>query len=99
MGMNKNDILLFFTSYGIKLGLKGTIIGSGSAIILLLVQQYFGIIKLPSDIYFLSTLPVKIIPLNIILILLVSISLTLFATLIPAYISIKLDPINAIKVK
>lgn len=99
MGMNKNDILLFFTSYGIKLGLKGTLIGSGSAIILLFIQQYFEIIKLPSDIYFLSTLPVKIIPLNILLILFVSISLTLIATLVPAYISIKLDPINAIKVK
>lgn len=98
MGMSKNELLKFFLSYGIKLGLKGSLIGSVLGIILLLIQKYFELIKIPSDIYFLSVLPVEILPINILIIILVSLTLTTLATLIPAYISIKLDPINAIKI-
>lgn len=98
MGMNKKSILYFFTSYGIKLGLKGSSIGVGIGIILLLIQQQFQIVKLPSDIYFLSTLPVDILPINILIIISISVTLTLLATLIPAFVAIKLDPINAIKI-
>jgi len=99
LGMNKSDLRLYFISYGLKLGLKGSLIGTGIGLALLLIQQYFGIVKIPNDIYFLSELPVKIIPINIIIIIAVSITLTLLATIIPASISIKLDPIKAIKLK
>lgn len=97
MGMSKKEIIKFFTAYGIKLGLKGSFIGCGVGIFLLIIQKYFKIVKIPSEIYFISELPVEILPLNIFIIILVSISLTLLATIIPAYISVKLDPINAIK--
>lgn len=99
LGMNKSDLRLYFISYGLKLGLKGSLIGTGIGLVLLLIQKYFGIVKIPNDIYFLSELPVKIIPINIIIIIAVSITLTLLATIIPASISIKLDPIKAIKLK
>lgn len=99
IGMNKSDMLLYFLSYGLKLGLKGSIIGCGIGIILLLIQKQFKIIQIPSDIYFLSELPVEILPLNILIIIFVSLTLTILATIIPATISIRLDPINAIKLK
>jgi len=99
LGMNKSDLRLYFISYGLTLGLKGSLIGTGIGLALLYIQKFFGIVKIPNEIYFLSELPVEILPINIIIIIAVSITLTLLATIIPASISIKLDPIKAIKLK
>lgn len=99
LGMNKSDLRLYFISYGLTLGLKGSLIGTGIGLAILYIQKIFGIVKIPNEIYFLSELPVEILPINIIIIIAVSITLTLLATIIPASISIKLDPIKAIKLK
>lgn len=99
IGMNKSDMMKYFLAFGFKLAIKGATIGCGVGVILLLFQKYFNIIKIPGDIYFISVLPVEILPLNIFIIFAVSITLTLLAALIPALVSVRLDPINAIKIK
>jgi lipoprotein-releasing system permease protein len=99
MGLNKSDMLKYFLAFGVKLAFKGATIGCGFGVVLLLFQKYFEFIKIPGDIYFINVLPVEILPFNIIIIYLVSITLTILASIIPAMVSIKLDPISAIKIK
>lgn len=75
----------------------GLIIGNVVGVGLLLIQKYFGIIKLDPKNYFISTVPVDLNPVHII-----SISLGIFITsaivmIIPSYLISKISPVKSIK--
>ncbi len=87
-------IFLYNAAYLIAIGLFwGNLIGIG----LLLIQKYFGVVKLDPENYYVSEAPVYL-GIEYILILNVgTLVLCLFMLLIPSYIVSKISPVKAIK--
>jgi len=61
-----------------------------------LLERY-QFVKLPEDVYYISTLPVQMQGTDFLYIILVVISLSLLATIYPAFKASRLDPCEAIR--
>ena len=83
IGASKNSIKKIIIIMGIKLAGIGIFFGTIIAIMIILLQDKFGFIPIPSEVYFLDSLPMYINYINIILV--ISISLTF--VFITSYIS------------
>ena len=99
LGMNRKEIMLVFILQGTAVGITGTIAGAAISLVLSLLQQNFHLIRLKGDIYFLDTLPVLISVWNYMIVGGISIALSFLATLIPAYIAVRISPVRAIRYK
>jgi lipoprotein-releasing system permease protein len=97
MGASSKSIMSIFIFQGLFVGLIGTLFGliSGSFLCYLLARYKF--IKLPPDVYYISTLPVRIEPLDIILIALAAILISFLATIFPSWQASKLNPVEALR--
>jgi len=91
---NVRKIFLYNASYLI---IRGLIIGNAIAITLLLIQKYFGLIKLNPESYYVSIAPVDINPLHILALNLGTIFICFLVLLIPSYIITKISPVKAIR--
>jgi lipoprotein-releasing system permease protein len=65
----------------------------------LLWQQIRPFVKLPQDVYFITYLPVRVMLSDVVLTVLVLIAIISLAGLLPARQSVKLKPLDSIKVK
>jgi lipoprotein-releasing system permease protein len=97
MGATSKSIMKIFMLDGLVIGVVGTILGimGGSALCFLLKRYEF--VKLPSDVYYISTLPVRVQVVDVALIALCAVAISFFATLYPAYQASRLDPAAAIR--
>ena len=77
--------------------LRGLLWGNGIAISFLLLQKYFGIIKLDPENYYVNEAPVDINIGYIILLNIGTIFICLLVLLIPSYIITKISPVKAIR--
>jgi lipoprotein-releasing system permease protein len=91
---NVRKIFLYNASYLI---IRGLLIGNGIAIGLLLIQKYFGLIKLNPENYYVTVAPVDINPLHIIILNIGTILICFIVLLIPSYIITKISPVKAIR--
>lgn len=99
MGIERSEIILIFLKLGISIGFWGSLIGSLITLIFSILQKNYELIRLNGDIYFLDVLPVEIVPYHYIIVIAISFVLSLLATLIPAIIASRLNPLNAFKFK
>jgi lipoprotein-releasing system permease protein len=87
-------IFLFNAAHLIFRGLLwGNIIGIG----LILIQQYFGVVKLNPENYYVNEAPVYINWFYIVLLNIGTISICLLVLLVPSYIITKISPVKAIR--
>jgi lipoprotein-releasing system permease protein len=77
--------------------IPGLVFGNAIGLSLLLVQRYFGIIKLNPANYYVSTVPVDLDPIAIISISLGILIISGLALIIPSYLISKISPVKAIK--
>ncbi len=97
MGATGKSIMRIFMMNGLIIGVLGTILGLvGGGILCFLLKRY-EFVKLPSDVYYISTLPVKVQALDVILVGLSAIAISFLATLYPSYQASKLEPVAAIR--
>ena len=99
MGAQVKSVRLIFLTNGIYLICIGLAFGNLIGLLLLYIQKYFGVYKLNPEIYYVSTLPVEI---NFITILLLNLGILFFCLLmliIPSKIIEKISPVDAIKIK
>ncbi len=87
-------IFLFNAAYIIG---RGLLWGNGIGISLLLIQKYFGIIKLNPESYYVNEAPVAINIFYILLLNLGTIAICLLVLLIPSYIITKITPSKSIR--
>lgn len=89
-----SKIFLYNASYII---LRGLIFGNALALSLGFLQYKFHILKLDQDSYFLTSVPIEISTVQIIMVNLVTITICLIALLLPARSISKIDPIKSIR--
>jgi len=97
MGATNRSIMAIFMIEGLIIGLVGTVLGlvGGFGLCKLLATYQF--VQLPRDVYYISTLPVKIDALDVTLTALAAIVISLVATLYPAWQASRLEPAEAIR--
>lgn len=89
-------IFLYYAAYIIGYGLLW---GNVLAIALALLQNYFGFITLPEDLYYISTVPVHLDWLTILALNVGTLVITLLVLVLPSYLVARIDPVKAIRFK
>lgn len=97
MGANNWTVRKIFLYNSLYLISRGLFWGNLIGVSLLLIQQYFGIIKLNPENYYVSQAPVYISFVHILLLNLLTISVCFLVLLIPSYIITKISPVKAIR--
>jgi lipoprotein-releasing system permease protein len=97
MGATRRSIMKIFLIEGAVIGLVGTLLGLLGGYTLCTLLATYKFIELPSDVYYISTLPVKMNPLDVALIALAAIVITLAASVYPAWQASRFDPAEAIR--
>jgi len=97
MGATKKSIGKIFIFKGLAIGISGAILGAGSGVLLCWLLKKYEFIKLPGDVYYITTLPVLLQAVDVILIGLASIAICFLATIYPARQAAGLDPVEALR--
>lgn len=96
-GLSKNRVKRIFAYQGLIIGAAGGILGVTIGTTLALIQKKYELIALPSDIYFISALPVDIRVLDVVLILVLAVIIGLLFSIYPALRASRLDPVDIIR--
>ncbi|MCE5304217.1 ABC transporter permease [bacterium] len=99
LGLLRKEIVRIFVRLGLKIGIIGALTGAAIALLISILQKEFEIIRVNGEIYYLDVLPIEIIPMHYVIVISLAIILSFLATLIPALISSRISPLQAIKFK
>ena len=97
MGATNGGIMAIFMLQGFLIGLAGTLLGLAGGGALCYALDTYKIIKLPADVYYLSSLPVKINLLDFTVVAVSAILISFFSTVYPAWQAAKLEPVEALR--
>ncbi|HBE88508.1 MAG TPA: lipoprotein-releasing system transmembrane subunit LolC [Elusimicrobia bacterium] len=97
MGAGPGLIRRVFLLEGALIGLAGTLLGVLLGVGISLFIGHYPVIELPSDIYYVTKVPVKLDALDILLTALASFGLCSLSALYPASRAAKLNPVDAIR--
>ncbi|BBO81475.1 lipoprotein-releasing ABC transporter permease subunit [Desulfosarcina ovata] len=97
MGATNRHIRRIFVLKGVLIGCLGTVIGGCLGFLLCAILKRYPFIKLPGDVYFLTTLPVSLNMLDVVTIGICTVMICFLATLYPAISASSLDPVDGIR--
>lgn len=97
MGAMDSSIRKIFIYKGMIIGAVGTSLGVCLGFILCKLLEKYKFIQLPGDVYYISTLPVRLEALDVFMIASAAMVICFLATLYPASQASKLNPIEAIR--
>jgi lipoprotein-releasing system permease protein len=97
MGATPIGILRIFVLEGWVMALAGTALGTAAGLALCHVLERYKLIRLPKDIYFIDTLPVRVEWGDIWVIVVSVLGIAALSTLYPAWRAARLDPVEAIR--
>lgn len=97
MGAKKKSIMKIFMIEGITIGIIGALIGSFSGYTICEIIRRYKIIRLPEDIYYISTLPVKISLFDVFLVASITTIICVLSTIYPSFKGSKIDPVETLR--
>jgi lipoprotein-releasing system permease protein len=97
MGATSNGIMRIFVYEGLVIGLTGTVLGVIGGLALCEILSKYQFIKLPSDVYPITTLPIKVLPMDVTLVAVSAALITLLATIYPSWQASKIEPAVALR--
>jgi lipoprotein-releasing system permease protein len=97
MGASSGAIRKIFIGEGLVIGVVGTVLGNVLAYGLSTLQLREKLISLPEQIYFMSSVPILLRVENFLIVSLIAMALCFLATLVPASLAAKLEPVRAIR--
>jgi lipoprotein-releasing system permease protein len=97
MGATGKSIMLIFMFQGLLVGVTGTLAGlfSGLGLCHLLARYQF--ISLPADIYYISTLPVRVEMNDVFFVTIAAVLISFLATLYPSWHASRVNPVEALR--
>jgi lipoprotein-releasing system permease protein len=97
LGATPWGITGIFVRQGMIIGVTGTALGNLLAFALCYVQETFRVFSLPSDIYFMTSVPILLRPEYFLLVTAITLLLCLASSVLPARLASRLKPVNAIR--
>lgn len=97
MGASRGDIVRIFLFAGLGIGVVGTLLGAGLGLAACWVLGRFRFIDIPSDVYFLSTLPVRVEGGDVLLVVTLTLALCLLAAGYPAFWASRRTPVESLR--
>lgn len=97
MGATASRIRRIFMLVGLFIGICGTLLGLAGGFLLCAVLKRYHFIELPKDIYYISTLPVRIEFWDVFFVCVAAILISFTATIYPSYQAARLDPVEALR--
>ncbi len=92
MGATSRSIMKIFFYQGLVIGFVGTILGVLGGLGLCEILSRYQFIELPSDVYPMNTLPIKVLPMDVTIIAICAIVITLSATIYPSWKASQVKP-------
>jgi len=86
-----------FVFEGLLIGVVGTLLGLAGGFGLCELLKRYQFIELPRDVYYISTLPVRMEPLDVVIIACAAVAICLAATFYPSKQAAKLHPAEALR--
>ncbi len=97
MGARARSVAAIFLCEGALLGVVGTVLGVTSGFLASYLVGRYHLIHLPSDLFMVSAVPVRLYPLNFLIVAMVAILLCVAAALYPALEARSLSPVEVIR--
>ena len=97
MGASAKSVMSVFMLQGLFVGIMGTVIGLGFGLGLCHLLAKYKFISLPSDVYYISTLPVRVESADVVLVSLAAVAISFLATLYPSWYASRLNPVEALR--
>ncbi len=97
MGTTSRSIRKIFFLQGAMIGVIGTAVGTVLGLIWCWLANTFELIKVPQEIYVIAFVPFRIKPLDLLMIIGVTLLISLLSTLFPSHRASKVDPVEALK--
>jgi lipoprotein-releasing system permease protein len=97
MGATGRGVMSIFMIHGLIIGVVGTVIGVIGGSVLCQILKTYKFISLPADVYYLSYLPVRMSPLDFIIVPTAAIIISFAATLYPSWQASRLDPVEPLR--
>jgi lipoprotein-releasing system permease protein len=97
LGASRSWIQKIFILQGLTIASIGIVLGNAFAYVLCWIQLKFQLLSLPSDIYYMSTVPIFLKAENFVVVTLIAFILCLLTTILPARAAAKLDTVSALR--
>ncbi len=105
MGATQGSIMRIFSMTGTAIGVAGTLLGfilglliaANAETLRAFVSNLIGVRIFPPEVFFLSSLPSKVDPLEVTIIVCIALALSFLATLYPAWRAAQYDPVEALR--
>ena len=97
MGASARSVRLIFLIQGMVIGTLGTLVGGSLGAGIAYVLDRYQVIKISGDVYQVTYLPFRVLPLDLTLIVAGAIVVCFFATLYPSRQAARLDPAQALR--
>jgi lipoprotein-releasing system permease protein len=97
LGASGRSIMLIFMAEGVLIGGVGTLVGTALGTTIGLLQERYRIVKIPGDVYQLSSLPMRMHPPELVMIAGAALLLSFLATLYPSRQASKLNPVEVLR--
>lgn len=99
MGMTNRAVAEIFLTKSAVVVLEGMLWGNAIAVVICLVQKYFGVITLNPDNYFVSSVPIEFSPLWILGMNFIAFAAIMLIMLLPCHFISRIDPAATMRVK
>jgi lipoprotein-releasing system permease protein len=97
MGASARSVTLIFMMQGLIIGIVGTTVGATLGITASRILDKYRLIPVPVDVYQISHVPFRILPLDFLLVALAAVLVCFLATIYPSRQAARLDPAQALR--
>jgi lipoprotein-releasing system permease protein len=97
MGSSARSITAIFMMEGLIIGLVGTAIGGFAGFVIATIVDRYELIRVPSDVYMISHMPMRVVPADILLVVIMALLICFLATIYPSRQAARLDPAQALR--
>jgi lipoprotein-releasing system permease protein len=97
MGASARSVTRIFMMQGLIIGVVGTTVGASAGYVLTFILTRYKLIRVPADVYQMSYVPFRVLPLDIFVVVVGAVLICFVATLYPSRQAAKLDPVQALR--